>query len=261
VRASRSDTRVDEISNGIYRIATWAPEDGGPITFNQFLIDDERPALIHTGVYPAYEAVRAAVSEVLDPARLEYVALLHFEADECGGMDRFLEGAPDSTLVGSALSVDVNLGGWSYRGKTQGFRDGEVLDLGKHRLRFLETPHVHHWDSLMLFEETTRSIFPSDLYIQPGPQPPVVTEDLGAEMCGFYGEIGIFAHEEPVRRVVDRLEALEPEWMHAMHGGTLSREAIPHYTRALREQPFAYAGKLLGREVEASTGGVGARPA
>jgi flavorubredoxin len=34
-----------------------------------------------------------------------------------------------------------------------------VIDLGKRKLRFLETPHVHHWDSMMLFEETTRSLF------------------------------------------------------------------------------------------------------
>ncbi len=249
MRANKSDTRIDEVADGIYRISTWAPEETGPITFNQFLIDDERPALIHTGIYPAYEAVRAALSEVLDPTRLEFVALLHFEADECGGMDRFLEEAPESTLIGSALSVDLNLGGWSYRGKTHGYRDGEVLDLGTHKLRFIETPHVHHWDSMMLFDETTRSVFPSDLYIQPGPQPPVVSEDLGAEMCGLYREVGIFAHEDPVRQVVDRLEALEPDWMHAMHGGTLARAAIPRYTRALREQPFAYEGKLLGRDV------------
>ncbi len=54
-----------------------------------------------------------------------------------------------------------------------------------------------------------------------------------------------------MRRVVDRLERLEPEWMHAMHGGTIAGEAIPHYTRALREQPFAYQGMLLGRELPA----------
>jgi flavorubredoxin len=41
---------------------------------------------------------------LLDAARLEYLVLLHFEADECGGMDRFLEQAAKSTLVGSALS-------------------------------------------------------------------------------------------------------------------------------------------------------------
>ena len=47
------------------------------------------------------------------------------------------------------------------------------------------------------------SVFPSDLYIQPGDQQPVVTEDLGAEMCELYRGVGIFAHEEPVRRLLD----------------------------------------------------------
>jgi flavorubredoxin len=242
--------QIDEIVDGIYRIATTVPLDGGgEFTFNQFLIDDEQPALVHTGMYGLYEDVRQAVGEVLDPGALEYVILLHFEADECGGMDRFLEGAPDSTLACSALSLDLNLSGWNYRGRVEGHRDGEVVDLGKRKLRFLETPHVHHWDSMMLFEETTKSLFPSDLFIQPGDQPPVVTENLGVEMCGFYREIGIFAHEEPVRNLVDRVERLDPDWIHGMHGGSLGRETIPHFVRALREEPFAYEGKLLGREL------------
>jgi hypothetical protein len=46
---------------------------------------------------------------VLDPGKLEYVILLPFDVDECGGMDRFLEGAPSSTLACSAASVQLNL--------------------------------------------------------------------------------------------------------------------------------------------------------
>ena len=246
---SQPETRIDEIVDGIYRIASWSPDYG--ITFNQFLIDDERPALIHTGMYGMYEGVRDALAEVVDPGKLGYVILLHFESDECGGMDRFLEGAPDSALACSALSDDLNLTGWNFGGRVEAHRDGEVIDLGRHKLRFLETPHVHHWDSMMLFDETTRSLFPSDLFIQAGDQPPVVTENLGSEMCGLYREVGIFAHEEPVRRVVDRVEALDPDWVHGMHGGSLAREAFPYFVRALREEPFAYQGKLLGRPVEA----------
>ncbi len=247
---TQAPTRVDEIVDGIHRISTTIGyEDGLVFQFNQFLIDDERPALIHTGMHQMYESVRAAVSEVLDPSRLSHVVLLHFEADECGGMDRFLEGAPDSTLACSDMSNALNLSGWNYQGRVEGRRDGEVIDLGKRKLRFLETPHVHHWDSMMLFEETTKSLFPSDLFIQAGDQPPTVSENLGSEMCGFYREVGIFAHEEPVRQVVDRIEALDPEWVHGMHGGSLRREILPDFSRALREEPISYQGKLLGREV------------
>jgi flavorubredoxin len=242
--------RIDEITDGIFRISTTTENDGFVFQFNQFLIDDERPALIHTGMHGMYEGVRDAVAEVLDPGSLGYVILLHLEADECGGMYRFLEGAPGSTLACSALSSDLNLSGWNYGGRVEGHCDGEVIDLGRHKLRFLETPHVHHWDSMMLFDETTGSLFPSDLFIQAGDQPPVVNENLGSEMCELYRQVGIFAHEEPVRRVVDRVEALDPDWVHGMHGGSLTREAFPHYVRALREEPFAYRGKLLGRPVE-----------
>ena len=242
--------RIDEITDGIFRISTTTENDGFAFQFNQFLIDDERPALIHTGMHGMYEGVRDAVAEVLDPGSLGYVILLHFESDECGGMYRFLEGAPGSTLACSALSSDLNLSGWNYGGRVEGHCDGEGIDLGRHKLRFLETPHVHHWDSMMLFDETTGSLFPSDLFIQAGDQPPVVNENLGSEMCELYRRVGIFAHEEPVRRVVDRVEALDPDWVHGMHGGSLTREAFPHYARALREEPFAYEGKLLGRPVE-----------
>jgi hypothetical protein len=59
--------RIDEIVDGIYRIST-TYSDGFDFQFNQFLIDDERPALIHTGMYAMYDDVRDAVAEVLDPA-------------------------------------------------------------------------------------------------------------------------------------------------------------------------------------------------
>ena len=96
--------RVDEIVDGIHRISTTVQLPNTEFQFAQFVIDDDRPALIHTGMYGLYDGVRDGVAEVLDPAKLEYVILLHFEADENGGMDRFLEGAPNSTLACSALS-------------------------------------------------------------------------------------------------------------------------------------------------------------
>jgi flavorubredoxin len=239
------ETRIDHITGGIYRISSLDNPYG--ITFNQFLIDDERPTLIHTGEYGAYENVRRAIAEVLDPARLANLVLLHWEGDENGGMDRFMGEAREAELVGSALSIQLNAPGFGVQERVRGFTDGETLDLGRHRLRFLETPHVHHWDSMMVVEETTGSLFPSDLFLQPGDQPPVVTENLGDAMVEVYRNIGIFAHEDPVRQVVDRIEALDPAWVHAMHGGSLPREALDPYVRALREQEFAYEGMLLGR--------------
>ena len=166
-------------------------------------------------------------------------------------MDRLMNLAPEAELVGSALSIALNARGFGLHTRTRGFTDGETLDLGEHKLRFLETPHVHHWDSMMVVEESSNSLFPSDLYLQPGEQPSVNGENLAAEMIDAYRRNGIFAHEKPVRAVADRIEQLAPAWVHAMHGATIAGEALPYYTKALREQEFAYRGLLLDRPVKA----------
>ncbi len=140
-----------------------------------------------------YEPVRDAIAQVLDPAKLSAVILLHWEGDDNGGMDRFMRAAPQSELVGSLLSIQLNASGFGLTERVRGFRDAEALDLGRHKLRFLETPHVHHWDSMMAIDETTRSLFPSDLFIQPSDQPPIVTEDLSRPMLDLYRATGIFA--------------------------------------------------------------------
>ena len=243
------DPQVDQIAGGIYRISAFNSDHG--ITFNQFLIDDERPTLIHTGEWDHYERIRGAIRQVLDPATLANIVLLHWEGDENGGMDRFMAEAKDAELVGSALSIMLNAHGFGVHDRVRGFKDGERLELGRHTLRFLETPHVHHWDSMMVVEEATNSLFPSDLFLQPGEQPAVVSENLSAGMLEVYRGAGIFAHETPVRAVADRIEALAPDWIHAMHGGTITGDALHYYTTALREHEFAYAGWLLGREVGA----------
>jgi len=242
-------TRVDHITGGIYRISSWNPDYR--ITFNQFLIDDERPTLIHTGEHDHFDDINKAIGEVLDPSTLANIVLLHWEGDENGGMERFMAQAPGSELVGSALSIALNARGFGVHERVRGFTDGETLDLGRHKLRFLETPHVHHWDSMMVVEETTNSLFPSDLYLQPGEQPPVVEENLSEEMIQTYRAVGIFAHENPVRSVAQRIEGLAPDWIHAMHGGTLTGDALPYFNRALQEKEFAYAGWVLGRDLAA----------
>jgi hypothetical protein len=78
-----------------------------------------------------------------------------------------------------------------------------------------------------------------------------VTENLSEAMIQMYRGAGIFAHENPVRAVSERLEALSPDWIHAMHGGTIAGDSLHYFTSAIRDQDFAYSGVLLGREVGA----------
>jgi flavorubredoxin len=242
-------TSISEIKDGIYRISGFAEQFG--ITYNQFLINDEKPTLIHTGPVGSYEQVEKSVKEVIPLERLTYVAFLHFESDEWGGME-FLK-APRAKLLCSELSSMLNLTGWyNIPADHISFWENETLKTGKREFRFVMTPHVHHWDSMMMFEETTRSLFPSDLFIQPGNNKPVTSDDLSESMIGLYKGAGIFASEQPVRQTVKRLERLRPEMVYPMHGSCFDGSLFPRYTEALMKNDFAFNGLLLGKKLEIS---------
>ena len=240
------DISISEIKDGIYRIAGFVGDYG--ITFNQFLINDTQPTLIHTGPIGMYKKIEEKVKEVIPLEKLSYVAFLHFEADEWGGME-FLN-APKARLICSDLSSKLNLMGWHMHADHISFWDNESLKVGRMTLRFLMTPHVHHWDSMMIIEDTSKSLFTSDLFIQPGVNKPVVSNDLSEGMISLYRAVGIFANEEPVRRTTRRLVELYPEMVYPMHGSCIDKSMFSKYTEALIKNEFAYSGKLLGQQLE-----------
>jgi flavorubredoxin len=219
------------------------------ITFNQFLINDESSTLIHTGPMDMYPKIEEKVKEVIPLEKLEYVAFLHFESDEWGGME-FLK-SPKARLVSSDLSSKLNLTGWYNMPVDHiSFWDGEVLKTGKKSLMFIMTPHVHHWDSMMVFEENTKSLFTSDLFMQPGFNKPVLSDDLSEAMIGLYRAVGICASEKPVRETTRRLAGLYPKMMFPMHGSYIDSSMFGKYTDAILKNDFAYTNMLLGRKME-----------
>ena len=92
----QNSTSIDEIANGIYRISTPVPPQTipGGFTFNQYLIVDDCPLLYHTGPRKMFPLVHKAINSVIPVASLRYVGFSHYEADECGSLNDFLELAP-----------------------------------------------------------------------------------------------------------------------------------------------------------------------
>ena len=134
-------TNVDEISDGIYRITTFVPDAG--MSFNQILVTGEEPLLFHTGMRALFPLVSEAVAGVLPLDQLRWISFGHVESDECGSMNQWLAAAPDAQVVCSALGCMVSVNDLADR-PPRGLEDGETLDIGGKRLRFLASPHVPH---------------------------------------------------------------------------------------------------------------------
>lgn len=159
-------TSLDEISDGIYRISTVDERIG--FSFNQFVIKDESPTLVHTGSSQMFADTLSAVKNVIEPSQLRYIVVSHFESDECGALAKFLELAPNATAICSVVGAR-QLAGFDICRNAKGLQAGESLDLGSRKLRFIAYPSEPHlWEGLLAYEETDRILFSADLFIQRG---------------------------------------------------------------------------------------------
>ena len=178
---------IDEIADGIYRIATFIPEVSPEgFTFNQFLIAADEPLLFHTGMRGLFPLVAEAVATVVPVESLRWITFGHVEADECGSMNMWLAAAPASTVAHGALGCDVSLNDLSDR-PPRALAEGEVIDLGGKRVRQISTPHVPHgWEAQVLFEETTGTLLCGDLFSQVGAGKPLTpAQRLRAALSGI----------------------------------------------------------------------------
>ena len=218
-------TRIDEVAPDLFRISVYA--EAFDLQFNHFLVRDEEPLLFHTGMRGMFPQVREALAKVIDPATLRWISWSHFEVDECGALNEWLAVAPKATPVVGVIGAMININDFSNR-PPRALAVDERLETGRHRFRFVPTPHLPHgWDCGVMFEETDRVLLCSDLLHQIGDLEPVTTSDI----TGRYRSAVETYQQSPVlmdyvpytdntRHQLAKLAALQPRTLAAMHGST-----------------------------------------
>jgi flavorubredoxin len=214
-------TTVTEIADGIYRISTPVPPDQMPggFSFNQYLVVGEKPLLYHTGPVKYFAAIRNAIDSIIPVSSLAYIGFSHYEADECGTLNDFLALAPNAVPLCGEVAAMVSVDDTALR-PAKAMADGEVLDLGGHRIRWMSTPHLPHgWECGMAFEETTRTLLCGDLFTQGGDSnPPLTGEDILEASEAFRQQMDYYAHSPDTAHHLARLAALKPQTLACMHG-------------------------------------------
>ncbi len=226
---------ITEIAPDIFRISLFVP--GINLQFAQFLVRDEEPLLFHTGLRSMFAEVREAVSTLIEPADLRWVGFSHYEADECGSLNDWLELAPSAEPMCSLVGALVSVNDTSLR-PARGLVQDEVVETGRYRFRFQQTPNVPHcWEAGLLFEESERLLLCSDLFHQNGDCEPLTESDVVERSRSSLREYeaGILADYVPYSprtdRAMQRLAELKPRTLAIMHGSTYVGDGA----RALRE--------------------------
>jgi flavorubredoxin len=217
---------ITEIAPDVYRFSLFVPE--GNLQFNQFLVVDDEPLLFHTGMRGIFPQVRETVAKVIDPARLRHIGFSHYEADECGALNDWLAIAPHAEAVCSFVGAMVSVNDFAIR-PARGLADGETFGTGKYKFRFIQTPHLPHcWEAGLLFEETNRTLFSSDLFHQNGDVEALtdrsVIESVRETIADYNASplAGYMPYTRQTENNLNKLIALEPQTIAAMHGSTFT---------------------------------------
>ena len=245
------ETTVHEIADGVYRLSTYVPDvSPAGFTFNQFLLDGDEPLLFHCGLRGLFPLVSEAVARVLPVERLRWITFGHVEADECGAMNQWLAAAPSSQVAHGGLGCAISINDMANR-PPRPLAEGEVLDIGGHRLRQISTPHVPHaWEAQVLFDESTGTLLCGDLFTQVGGgaalvhdtdmiSPALEAEDMFHDTC-------LTPSTAPTMR---SLAELNPRTLALMHGPSFAGDC----GGALRDLADAYAARL---SLATTSGGV-----
>jgi flavorubredoxin len=218
------ETRINEIADGIYRLSTHIAEVAPPagLTFSQFLIKGDEPLLFHCGMRGIFPLVSAAVAKIVPIESLRWISFGHVESDECGAMNNWLAAVPRAQVAHGKTACMVSLNDIADR-MPRALNNGEVLDLGGKRVRYLDTPHVPHcWEAGVMYEETTGTLLCGDLLTHLGNGPALTSGDLvgpaiAAEEIFHATSVG-HATAPTIRKLAD----LEPRTLAVMHGSSFN---------------------------------------
>jgi flavorubredoxin len=240
-------THVVEIAPDVFSITTFNPDID--LQFGVLLVRDDEPLLFHTGLRALFPATLDAVRTVLDPATIRWIGFSHYEADECGTLNDWLALAPRAEAVCSLVGAMVSVNDVALR-PARPLADGEVVATGAYRFRFVQTPHVPHcWEAGLMFEETQRTLFCSDLFQQAGERPGVTESDVVAatsEALRAYQRspfADAMAWTPKTDAILHRLADLEPRTLAVMHGAAYRGDGA----RALRDLAGVFREVLAPR--------------
>ena len=167
---------TDDLSIDLFESQYKVPQG---VSYNSYLILDEKTAILDTVDSRKAEEWLAKLETALDGRIPDYLVVHHLEPDHSSVIAAVAEKYPSMTIVAGAKALAMipqffeNL---SLEGRTMAMKEGQVLELGKHSLKFVSAPMVHWPEVMVSFDESDGTLYSADGFGKFG----------ALSECGFY---------------------------------------------------------------------------
>ena len=202
---------------------TWPLQPAG-VSYNAYLIKDEKNVLIDPGPAFAGGEIIARINTILPVTELDYIVVNHIEPDHAGAIATMLQAAPKAVLVGNAKTFDMLKNYLPLDGRTLTVKNDETLSLGKHTLQFIVIPFLHWPETMMTYETSERIIFSCDNYGGYGALKGTLFADETPDRWLYISEAlryfvtVMVPFSKPLLKAVDKMNEIRPVIVAPSHG-------------------------------------------
>ncbi len=220
---------VDDLDIDLFESQYVVPEG---MSYNSYLIDDEKIAVMDTADRRKGEAWKANLKATLNGRQPDYLVAHHMEPDHAALIAEMLETYPHLQLVCSAQAVKMLpnfFEGLNFEGRVITVKEGDTLKLGQHTLQFISAPMVHWPEVIMSYDSLDKVLFSADGFGKFG----ALVNEIGDwacearryyfNICGKYGT--------QVQSVVKKMAAIDVQTICPLHGPVLKGEALAKAVR------------------------------
>ena len=203
------------------------------MAYNSYVIKDEKTALFDTVDARFCDEWMKNVGMVLGNRQPAYLIVQHMEPDHSSCIAKALELCPDTKVVASAQAFTMmkQFFGTAYEDRRIVVKEGDVLDLGKHKLHFVAAPMVHWPEVIVTYDSTDKVLFSADGFGKFGANDVEDPEGWDCEARRYYfGIVGKYGMQ--VQALLKKAAMLDIHTICPLHGPVLStREEIAHVVK------------------------------
>ena len=199
------------------------------MAYNSYVIVDEKVAVMDTVDRNFAEPWLQNIAAALGGRQPDYLVIHHMEPDHSANIDRFLSVYPNATVVASAQAFKFmeQFFGPSIAPRRQVVKEGDVLELGQHKLHFVAAPMVHWPEVMVSYDSFAKVLFSADGFGKFGANDVEDPEGWDCEARRYYiGIVGKYGAQ--VQALLKKAAALDIRVVCPLHGPILTGAAIAH---------------------------------
>ncbi len=203
------------------------------VAYNSYLISDDKSLLIDTLEFGSKDDYIDEIESILQGKPLDYLVVNHMEPDHSSMIGLLLRVFPSMKIIGNNKSFKILEAYYKLKpGQFFEVCDGEELDLGYHKLKFVMTPWVHWPETMMTYDMTDKVLFSCDAFGSFGTLDGGVFDDeidfearYEGEMLRYYSNI-VGKYSNMVQKALAKLEGVPVKFVCPSHGPVWRKDPI-----------------------------------